>query len=342
MHTFTKRRCVKRLTRFLTLTAFLSAGLYANAEDFTYQGLKYTIVDPELYTAKVSGVDSIGEYVTVPTDALNDKVPYAVVAIADSAFNGQKNMKAITISEGVESIGRYAFSHCEAMQNVNLPQSLTTLGDGVFHWCPSLISVTLPKQITEIPDLTFYWCSNLRLVDMPDGITRIGNSAFVATHLPEFTAPEGVTEIGHHCFIYNEYLKTVTLPSTLQAIGDNAFSGCKAMREINCKMAEPFECHPDFISFVQTMATVFVPTGKADTYRSVFPWSAFARIKEKDFPNTQGVVTGCNQIECDAPQDDQPMAVFTLSGAQVSTSLDGLQPGMYLVKSGNSIKKVLL
>jgi hypothetical protein len=114
-----------------------------------------------------------------------DGVP--VVEIGRYAFKASNHLTAITIEEGIITIGDFAFHDCTALVRVNLPKtlafvcswafrgckSLTTveLGDnirslqyGAFYECAALTSITLPKSIDKLDYYTFEGCKNLKTI----------------------------------------------------------------------------------------------------------------------------------------------------------------------------------
>lgn len=326
-------------TKALALACMLTVGMQVSANNFTYKGLKYTIVSEDEYTAAVAGVDSVEQNVEIPIDAISEGTPYAVVAVADSAFFGQKDIESVVIPEGVTQIGEYAFAGCEGLTKVSLPESLEKLSKASFYWCSALPSIDLPDSITEIPELCFYWCQSLATCPVTANIRKIDRSAFVATAFKNLPLPEGLEEIGEFAFLFNHSLRTIYIPSTVTVMGDKMFSECESIREIDCALQEPMLFYPDFRSFVRTMAVVYVPTGTTSLYKAIHPWKDFARIKEKDFPNA-GVITHCDPIECDYPAADTPMKVYTLSGAEVGNSLEGLDQGLYVVRTADKVYKI--
>ena len=56
----------------------------------------------------------------------------AVTQILPDAFEGAKNLKTITIPEGVTSIGDSAFLKCKSLESVRIPSSVTDIGYSAF------------------------------------------------------------------------------------------------------------------------------------------------------------------------------------------------------------------
>lgn len=149
-----------------------------------------------------------------------------VVGIAGKAFYGNKRVTAVTIPDGVTTIGDSAFENCIALTTVNLPASLSEIGWGAFKSCEKLAAVTFPDGLKRIGDEAFRFCDGLGTVTIPAGVEQFGTEVFGGcSTLTSVTVEEGVTEIGAAAFQNCEQLTDVTLPDSLIAIAAGAFSG---------------------------------------------------------------------------------------------------------------------
>ena len=101
-------------------------------------------------------------------------------------------------------------------------------------------------------------------------------------------------------------------------------------------------------------ATLYVPTGTIDAYRSVSPWSGFINIVEKDYSgiaDTPGsemtvkvidgaIIIGCGDMAVSAPV----VEVYSAGGQCVYRGTDavisGLTHGIYVVRVGGTVQKV--
>ena len=95
-----------------------------------------------------------------------------------SPFYGCQNIKSISISEGVTSIGDLAFSGCNGVTRVYFPQGVKSIGDYAFNSCSGLATVSIPEGVTSIGQGAFSGCSGLTTVRIPKSVTSIGTYAF--------------------------------------------------------------------------------------------------------------------------------------------------------------------
>ena len=84
-------------------------------------------------------------YVVIP--ATHKNLP--VIEIADSGFSSYKNLKTITIPDGVTRIGDHAFLNNSALMGIGLPAGVTNIGDNAFTGCTNLTIVLFKGNITE-------------------------------------------------------------------------------------------------------------------------------------------------------------------------------------------------
>ena len=81
-------------------------------------------------------------------DVVRVTIPATVMAIPANAFEGCKNLRAVTIQgEGLTSIGYRAFAGCVNLEEFVMPNSVTSLGKGVFSGCSAMKSVRVRLSI---------------------------------------------------------------------------------------------------------------------------------------------------------------------------------------------------
>lgn len=218
-----------------------SIGMSPNAgDDFEYEGIVYTVIDPEAKTCKTKD-GSRGEAgnfhegaLVIPATASDGLNSYTVVAIGDYGFYDNSKLTSVTIPDGVVSIGEGAFEYCTSLTSIIVPEGVTSIGLRTFDGCTSLISIGLPVGITSIGDIAFQDCSSLTSISLPDALSSIGNGAFDGcSSLTAVTIPDGVKAIATSTFMDCTDLVSVHLPDGLTYIGTLAFSGCHSLATIN-------------------------------------------------------------------------------------------------------------
>lgn len=166
-------------------------------------------------------------------------IPASVATIGMEAFKDCKNLSAVVFASGSTAltIGDSAFSGCTALESVTLPARLTSIELTKYKLLgtsgtPSAQEVNLSAGVTD----AFVGCTNLKNVDIAkdnkvysskNGIIYNANSTQILYALPslrgELVIPDGVTSIANGAFIGCRYLERVTIPYTIQSVGECAF-----------------------------------------------------------------------------------------------------------------------
>jgi len=87
------------------------------------------------------------------------------------------SITAVSIGEGITSIGQSAFGDCSALTSVVIPGSVTSIGNSAFYGCSALTSVVIPEGISEIGRMAFAYCRSLSSISLPKSLTSIGRQA---------------------------------------------------------------------------------------------------------------------------------------------------------------------
>lgn len=116
-------------------------------------------------------------------------------------FTYGHDIKAITIEEGVTSIGQSAFIEFIGITSVEIPNSVTSIERGAFNGCRNLTTVKIGYGVTSIGAYAFFYCSNLISVTMGNSVTQINYMAFMnCNSLINLEVPSSVTTIGDRAF----------------------------------------------------------------------------------------------------------------------------------------------
>jgi hypothetical protein len=167
-------------------------------------------------------------------------IPEGVTGIGASVFQGNKAITSVVISEGIASIGNQAFKECENLTSLTLPNSLASIGDESFRQCSNLSSIAIPDGVTSIGDAAFFGCySKMTSVTLGKNVKNLSIWAFTTClSLVAFTvSAENEHYVTENGVLFNKSKTTLaicpggkagsyTIPSTVTAIGDDAFNGC--------------------------------------------------------------------------------------------------------------------
>lgn len=239
------------------------------------------------------------------------EIPGSVLVIGEFAF-AETNFAAVTIAEtNIAHIGAGAFSECSDLTYVELPQNLLKLDEGAFQLCDNLETVVMPENIKSICNNSFYDTKKVKVVkgantydyetyvDLvtelneklvadfeyeigADGvyITKyLGNDEAVA--VPGEINGKTVTVIGERAFANCESMRFLSIPYSIQKIGNDAFAEC-----INLNNVAGGECLTELGEAVYHSTSILeaeTPSGQQTVGRATFlncQYLTFARIAE--------------------------------------------------------------
>jgi len=213
----------------------------------------------KLNTIKLpEGLETIGKYAFSHCRFKEIVIPNSVTSIEHAAFySGSLERVSFKNNSRLKHIGDYAFAVCTALKEINLPSSLisiddsalihtalkeieipdsvTKLGKGVFEYCTGLERAIVGRGVSELPALTFRKCEALKEITILGNPSIIGSKAFGGSALTEILIPSSVKEIQDNAFMGCQELRRVRFQdnSSLELIGESAFSVCTVLEEIN-------------------------------------------------------------------------------------------------------------
>ena len=149
----------------------------------------------------------------------------------------RSEIQAVTIEDGVSSVGENAFVNCYKMTHVTLPKSVTTIREGAFAGCNKMTHVTLPAdaKLDTIGKDAFIRCTALTSISLPKSTTTIEDRAFSGCEaLTSVTLPADgkLQTIGVNAFGGCVKLKRITIPHSVTKIEKSAFNSCKALTSV--------------------------------------------------------------------------------------------------------------
>ncbi|MBR5359671.1 MAG: leucine-rich repeat domain-containing protein, partial [Lachnospiraceae bacterium] len=221
-----------------------------------YNGYKNltTVILPDSIT-------EIGNYAFYSTSITDINIPDSVEVIGKSAFTCCYDLESITIPDtniyimedaftqaGLTSIyipatptfGGGVFDECRSLATITFADGRTSVGNLTFDGCWELTSVTLPDTLETLPNYMFFNCTKLTSIELPSSLKKIGTSnsgysngsVFYQTKIAELVLPEGLEEINKSGLYGMSYLESITIPSSVDYIGEEAFEQDSALTSV--------------------------------------------------------------------------------------------------------------
>ena len=187
------------------------------------------------------GLESIGGSSFWLCISLKDvEFPQTLTELGTYAFHSCISLTDITIPSGVKDIYG-TFSECVGLTSV------TMLGVRVsiyaFEGCKNLESLSLPSTMEEFMDMRLVSLKTVTVSEnnanykVVDGVlfSEDGKDLVLypsALDRKDYTIPEGVETICSYAFTYVNGLETVTFPSTVKEMEEQAFYVCDLLRSV--------------------------------------------------------------------------------------------------------------
>ena len=203
-------------------------------------------------------VTGISEYVFIANQTIETLVigPH-VKEVPRNAFSEVGSLKNIVIADGVEKIDSYAFSSCFRVENVAIAESVTEIGEGAFAGLISLKSINIPEAIVNIPNSFVNGATQLTEIKLPAKTKSIGEGAFWTCGFKEITLPETVEVIGNRAFCDCDGLESIVIPASVTSIGNYSFSDSTFLRSVKIEGSAKIGTH----AFYQCVQLVNVDLG---------------------------------------------------------------------------------
>lgn len=285
------------------------------------------------------------------------------------AFKDCSSLKELLLSERIKAVHKDAFMNCSSLESIAFTEALTSLGACVFYNCKSMKVIDLSKctdlTITNTyrdknnTNLVFSGVPETTIILLPnhsgglienedvsyefqeDNTVAVadGSEAAGEYEIPEAIEHDGVeypvAAIEAEAFKDNTNLTQVSIPGSIQSIGEEAFAGCINLSAIYAFATEPIplgagvtgtraEGSSVFAGVDLENCVLYVPKGCVEKYRSAEGWGEFAHIVEMD-------MTAIWTLRYDEQEVDK---YYNLHGQQVAHPGKGVY-----IKNGKKILK---
>ena len=200
-------------------------------------------------------------------------IPASVTSIKSNVFYGCTSLKEITVDGDnpvydscdncnaiIEKTSGCLIQGCAATV---IPSSVTSIWDRAFDGCTSLAKIVIPASVTSIKSNVFYGCTSLKEITV-DGDNPVYDSRDNCNAIIETATGRLI-----------QGCAATVIPDSVASIGDSAFSGCRALKEIRIPASVEnignwafSDCGIEKISFADTMDSVIEQDIDGYTYFS--------------------------------------------------------------------------
>ena len=265
----------------------------------------------------------------------NTVIPNDVTSIGYNAFNGCDDFTSISIPSSVTSIGAAAFSGCSSLKSVKCySETVPELtGNNVFQYNHNDLKIFVPVVSLGAYQMDELWKEyNLQPFGSIGDFVEIGYAyhtlkytitslepaecevvciqnmnTYFSVALPSSVVISGkecsVTSIGAAAFSGRYYLSSISIPNTLNNIGNSAFSGCSNLTQVYCH-AKNIPTTGSYVFSSFSNMTIYVPATLLSSYKATVPWSNYnveslTNITDYNGYSLKYTVTNVTPAECE-------------------------------------------
>lgn len=233
-----------------------------------------------------SGANTDGATITIPDSV--DGIPVTRLIDRDLGFSSYNNISKLIIGKNISYIGTKSTISSDETQE---------LGDDFFSLATSLtaIEVSLANTSFSSHNGILYNKDQTVLLRYPASKTMSNQQA---SH--RFVIPNTVILIYEKAFSLNLTLEMITFGENVETIGDEAFSGCENLVNVNFNNAPIKSIGTKAFERCHSLDTIVLPTQLEKLGSSVF--MGCSQLVEIYFSNTileigRNCFTGCTSLE---------------------------------------------
>ncbi len=178
-----------------------------------------------------------------------------VTTIAGGAFQGNRELREVSIPDTVTSVLSNAFRDCEKLERVHLSERLSKIITTTFSGCKSLREINIPNDMSELKRSTFR-DSPLQVLHIGQSLQTLSGDCFLYSYADPYTsewhvkrtieavdvspdnpwlrAVDGVlySADGKKLITALKDFRSFTVPESVEEIGDSAFSQMTSLQDI--------------------------------------------------------------------------------------------------------------
>ncbi|MDE7154436.1 MAG: leucine-rich repeat domain-containing protein [Muribaculaceae bacterium] len=272
-------------------------------------------------------------------------IPGGVVEIPVDAFSWIWYVNKLTLSEGVEKVGKSAFGSSRFAE-VYIPASLYEIGSLAFDKYTNKVEVADLESFLNISFFD-YWSNPL----YPGADLYCKGKPVNEINFGDYS----MTTVGKFQLYGCNSLTKVVFPRNFTEVGYRAFYDAKNLRTVECMNPDCIitDWHDTPFSAETTdKGTLYIPVGSKNAYvtnQKYTIWATFKNIVETNFGGVEGVEADNNSITVSGNTVVNPdgisVKVYDVAGNIVYEGTENvitLASGFYLVAADNKTVKIFI
>lgn len=278
-------------------------------------------------------------------------------------FRECNSLKSLRIPEGVKVLEYANIVRCTSLTQLTLPSTLERLEDWAIRGCP-LTELHLPETVTYIGGSAID-LDDLKELTIPASVVQFGDNGswLISENLKKLVFSDGPDRIEDmkHINIKNieelyigrdmgcdesylepysgyrwETIKTLGIGGLVKDIRYLCMQFNEGLESITCSALTPPLCK-EFSQDTYNNVTPRIDAQAYEAYRNAPVWKNFKKYELVGGLNGIGSVLSGNDVDY-----KEPFAVYNLQGMRVADSLESLTGGIYIIRQGNSEKKIVI
>lgn len=291
-------------------------------------------------------------------------LPKKLTALSRGMFDRCKSLESIDLPTAITTIPEFCFGECESLKSIVIPEGVTIIESQAFEYTYNLSSVTIPASLKQIEstlsDARWPLIPTIHISDI-DSFCNIkcssnlcGNNCWYlqlnGEEVTEVIIPDGTKDIRiwerceslesittpssvESCYFYNSNLRFISMSASTKEV--NIFG----IDDHNLKRVDIYSPQPPQLTTSKWEvgeAILHVPVGCKGIYENSEEWSIFASIID-DLTDDSGIDEIQNDINYSLPYE-----LFSIQGTFMGNSLNDIPQGIYILRQGESSKKILV
>lgn len=237
---------------------------------FQYSQLETADFGKSLTLTNITGLENCEKLVSVTVSPSVEKL---------AQFSGCNKLESLVIPDNskMRTIDSNAFNGLKNLKSIVFEGSCDEnfrIGENAFSGCTSLKTFVFPSTISSIGKMAFANCSSLANIEFlePSTLKTIGESSFINSGVTEITIPSSVQKIGFEAFKNCNLLEVLHIPAATTDIDPKAFMFCNTLKRIEVDPANTRYSSIDgyLLSKDKTTLEIF-PPGKANSRFTLLP-----------------------------------------------------------------------